>query len=106
MVIYHPTLLLDILIKHQLLSFCALTSKNGKLALGPLDVIYAAELTHSNSNHYGFDLQDTIILVRFHQSAIVIDFCSRDFRPYEEFYFCCLSDAMRDFPRAVSRREQ
>jgi len=39
--------------------------KNGKLALGPLDVIYAAELTHSNSNHYGFDLQDTIILVRF-----------------------------------------
>lgn len=39
--------------------------KNGKLALGPLDIIYAAELTHSDSNHYGFDLQDTIILVRF-----------------------------------------
>lgn len=39
--------------------------KNGKLALGPLDIIYAAELTHSDPNHYGFDLQDTIILVRF-----------------------------------------
>lgn len=39
--------------------------KNGKLALGPLDIIYAAELTHTNPNHYGFDLQDTIVLVRF-----------------------------------------
>lgn len=39
--------------------------KNGKLALGPLDIIYAAELTHSDSTHHGFDLQDTIILVRF-----------------------------------------
>lgn len=39
--------------------------RNGRLALGPLDIIYAAELTHSNPNHYGFDLQDTIILVRF-----------------------------------------
>lgn len=39
--------------------------KNGVLALGPLDIIYAAELTHSNPGHYGFDLQDTIILVRF-----------------------------------------
>lgn len=39
--------------------------KNGLLALGPLDIIYAAELTHTDPNHYGFDLQDTIILVRF-----------------------------------------
>ncbi len=38
---------------------------NGRLALGPLDVIYAAELTHSDPNHWGFDLQDTIVLVRF-----------------------------------------
>jgi hypothetical protein len=39
--------------------------EDGKLALGPLDIIYAAELTHSDPSHYGYDLQDTIILVRF-----------------------------------------
>lgn len=39
--------------------------KDGKLALGPLDIIYAAELTHSNQSHSGFDLQDTVVLVRF-----------------------------------------
>ncbi len=39
--------------------------ENGKLALGPLDMIYCAELTHSNESHYGFDLQDTVLLVRY-----------------------------------------
>ena len=39
--------------------------KDGKLALGPLDIIYAAELTHTDQSHFGFDLQDTIVLVRF-----------------------------------------
>ncbi|MGB0991977.1 MAG: hypothetical protein ACPG32_05860 [Akkermansiaceae bacterium] len=39
--------------------------QDGKLALGPLDLIYCAEVTHTNPNHYGFDLQDTIVLVRF-----------------------------------------
>lgn len=39
--------------------------KDGRLVLGPLDIIYAAELTHTDTSHYGFDLQDTIVLVRF-----------------------------------------
>lgn len=39
--------------------------QDGRLSLGPLDIIYAAELTHSDQSHYGFDLQDTIVLVRF-----------------------------------------
>ena len=39
--------------------------KDGKLSLGPMDIIYAAELTHSDPAHSGFDLQDTIVLVRF-----------------------------------------
>lgn len=38
---------------------------DGRLALGPLDVIYAAEVTHTNETSSGFDLQDTIVLVRF-----------------------------------------
>lgn len=39
--------------------------KDGKIALGPMDVIYVSELTHSNPNHHGFDMQDSITLVRF-----------------------------------------
>ncbi len=39
--------------------------KNGRLALGPLDIIYAAELTHTDPSNRGFDIQDTIVLVRF-----------------------------------------
>lgn len=38
---------------------------NGKLALGALDYIYAAELTHTNTSSNGYDLQDSIVLVRF-----------------------------------------
>lgn len=39
--------------------------KDGKLNIGPYDVIYAAELTHSDPSKSGFDMQDTIILLRF-----------------------------------------
>jgi hypothetical protein len=39
--------------------------ENGKLDLGPLDIIYCAELTHTNSKDSGYDLQDSIVLVRF-----------------------------------------
>ena len=39
--------------------------KNGKIALGPMDVLYVSELTHSNTSHHGYDMQDSITLVRF-----------------------------------------
>jgi len=38
---------------------------DGKLALGNLDYIYAAELTHTDTSSSGYDLQDSIVLVRF-----------------------------------------
>ena len=47
--------------------------KDGKLSLGPLDVIYAAELTHSDPSHYGFDIQDSIVLVRFTKANCPVD---------------------------------
>jgi len=39
--------------------------KDGKLSLGPMDIIYAAELTHSDPSDRGYDIQDTIVLIRF-----------------------------------------
>lgn len=39
--------------------------KDGRLSLGPMDLIYAAELTHSDPSNSGYDSQDTIVLVRF-----------------------------------------
>ncbi|MBK1830551.1 hypothetical protein JIN77_07425 [Verrucomicrobiaceae bacterium R5-34] len=39
--------------------------QNGKLSLGPMDLIYAAELTHTDTSHTGYDMQDAVILVRF-----------------------------------------
>lgn len=39
--------------------------KNGKLSLSPLDIIYCAELTHTNKNSSGYDIQDSIVLLRF-----------------------------------------
>jgi len=39
--------------------------QDGKLKLGNFDVIYAAELTHTDQSQSGFDMQDTIILLRF-----------------------------------------
>jgi len=38
---------------------------NGNLKLGPRDVIYLMELTHTDTNHGGFDLQDLVILCTF-----------------------------------------
>jgi len=37
----------------------------GKVKIGPMDVIYLMELTHSNNQDAGFDLQDLVILVTF-----------------------------------------
>ncbi len=37
----------------------------GKIKLGPRDVIYLMELTHTNKNDSGFDLQDLVLLVTF-----------------------------------------
>ncbi|MFC4993074.1 hypothetical protein [Rubritalea tangerina] len=38
---------------------------NGKISIGDYDVIYVAELTHTDKNAGGYDLQDLIILVSF-----------------------------------------
>jgi hypothetical protein len=37
----------------------------GKIKIGPKDVIYLFELTHTNPNDGGFDLQDLAVLVTF-----------------------------------------
>ncbi len=37
----------------------------GRIKLGPRDVIYLMELTHTNRNDPGFDLQDLVILTTF-----------------------------------------
>lgn len=37
----------------------------GNIKLGPRDVIYLMELTHTDRNHGGFDLQDLALLVTF-----------------------------------------
>ena len=38
---------------------------NGKIKIGPMDVIYLMELTHTNKYDAGFDLQDLCLLVTF-----------------------------------------
>jgi len=38
---------------------------SGNVKIGPLDIIYLMELTHTNPNDSGFDLQDLVILVTF-----------------------------------------
>ncbi|MBK1830366.1 hypothetical protein JIN77_06495 [Verrucomicrobiaceae bacterium R5-34] len=45
--------------------------QDGKIALGPMDVIYVSELTHSQyqKNESGYDMQDVITLVRFEKVA-------------------------------------
>ncbi|WP_018971008.1 hypothetical protein [Rubritalea marina] len=40
-------------------------TNDGKLTLGALDMIYAAELTHTDQSSRGYDMQDSIVLVRF-----------------------------------------
>lgn len=37
----------------------------GKIDIGPLDVIYVMELTHTDWDHGGFDLQDMVVLLSF-----------------------------------------
>ena len=39
--------------------------KNGKIAIGPMDVLYVSELTHSDPNQSGYDMQDSIVLIQF-----------------------------------------
>ncbi len=38
---------------------------NGKVKIGPMDVIVFMELTHDNENDGGYDLQDMVLLVTF-----------------------------------------
>lgn len=40
-------------------------NEDGTLKLGDLDIIYAAELTHTNKQDSGYDLQDLIVHVSF-----------------------------------------
>ena len=37
----------------------------GTLSIGDLDIIYAAELTHTDTSSSGYDMQDSIVLVSF-----------------------------------------
>jgi len=41
----------------------------GKIKLGARDIIYLMELTHTNRNHGGFDLQDMALLVTFYDEV-------------------------------------
>jgi hypothetical protein len=38
---------------------------DGKMDMGPSDLIYCAELTHTDKKSYGYDLQDLVVLLRF-----------------------------------------
>lgn len=38
---------------------------NGNIKIGPKDVIYLFEITHTDHSHPGFDLQDLVLLVTF-----------------------------------------
>ncbi|MBX3740280.1 MAG: hypothetical protein KF712_04770 [Akkermansiaceae bacterium] len=40
----------------------------GRIKIGPKDVIYLMELTHTNKNDGGFDLQDLALLVTFQET--------------------------------------
>lgn len=43
--------------------------EDGKIKIGPRDVLYLMELTHTNPNHSGFDLQDMALLVTFYDQV-------------------------------------
>jgi len=43
---------------------------DGKIVLGPRDVIYLFELTHTNPNDDGFDIQDMAVLVSFYEEVV------------------------------------
>ncbi|BCU79076.1 hypothetical protein [Luteolibacter sp. LG18] len=40
----------------------------GKIKIGPMDVIYLFELTHTDTSNSGFDIQDLCLLVTFRKS--------------------------------------
>lgn len=42
---------------------------DGRVVLGPRDIIYLFELTHTNQNDQGFDLQDMAVLVSFYEEV-------------------------------------
>ena len=44
-------------------------SEDGTIKIGPRDVLYLMELTHTNPNHSGFDLQDMALLVTFYDQV-------------------------------------
>lgn len=39
--------------------------KDGKMDMGPSDIIYCAELTDTDKKSYSYDLQDVVVLLRF-----------------------------------------
>ncbi len=44
-------------------------SSDGTIRIGPRDVLYLMELTHTDPNHSGFDLQDMAVLVTFYEET-------------------------------------
>lgn len=44
-------------------------SEDGTIRIGPRDVLYLMELTHTDPNHSGFDLQDMAVLVTFYEET-------------------------------------
>ncbi len=43
--------------------------EEGKIKIGPRDVLYLMELTHTDRDHTGFDLQDMAVLVTFYDKV-------------------------------------
>lgn len=46
-------------------NYLSMLIKNGKLDMGPSDIVYCAELTDTDTGSRGYDLQDSIVLLRF-----------------------------------------
>ena len=44
-------------------------SEDGTIRIGPRDILYLMELTHTNPDHSGFDLQDMAVLVTFYEET-------------------------------------
>jgi len=51
---------------------------NGNISIGPKDVLYLMELTHTDRYHGGFDLQDMCILVTFIEESVDSTACGGD----------------------------
>jgi hypothetical protein len=43
---------------------------DGKIDIGPMDVIYLFETTHTDTSSHGFDMQDLVLLVTFRRIAV------------------------------------